>query len=94
MTKKSFPTDRPMEGDSDAMVTAIAKLNEARIKFLRPSRYQLKIGDVNYYPGRGTIFVDGADSPEEGGGISEFIRQVKNRVNHKHDFNELNLKCF
>jgi len=37
------------------MIDAIDSLNELGVTFKRPTLYQLKIGDLSYYPGRGTI---------------------------------------
>ena len=43
----------------DAMATAEAWLRRAGVRFTRKTNFQVKIGRVNFYPVRGTIFVDG-----------------------------------
>ncbi len=43
----------------DAMAAAEAWLRRAGIRFTRKTNFQVKIGRVNFYPVRGTIFVDG-----------------------------------
>jgi len=48
--------------DPQPMIDAIYTLHELGVTFKRPTLYQLKIADLSYYPGRGTIFRDG--SPE------------------------------
>ncbi len=54
--------------DPQPMIAAIHTLNEMGVTFKRPTLYQLKIGDLSYYPGRGTIFRDGSPAamPEKG----------------------------
>ena len=36
-----------------------------RLWYIRPTKYQVKIGDVNYYPDKGTIHVDGESRASE-----------------------------
>jgi hypothetical protein len=43
----------------DAMAAAEAWLRRAGVRFTRKTTFQLKIGRVNFYPVRGSIFVDG-----------------------------------
>jgi hypothetical protein len=61
-------TQYPRPHDSQPMIDAIDSLNELGVTFKRPTLYQLKIGDLSYYPGRGTIFRDGSPEamPEKG----------------------------
>ena len=62
MTQHSHPNEpQPMKD-------AIDTLNELGVTFKRPTLYQLKIADLSYYPGRGTIFRDGGPeaTPETG----------------------------
>jgi hypothetical protein len=68
-----------MEGDTKEMARAISELNGAGIEFCRPSRYQLKIGNLNYYPDRKTIYVDGADQAENDRGIEALIARLGDR---------------
>lgn len=43
-------------------------LNDHSIRFSEPSPYQIKIGSINFYPGKGTIFLDSHPKslPEKG----------------------------
>jgi hypothetical protein len=59
------------------MREAIAALTQAGIVFERPSRYQLKIGPANFYPGTGRIFVDGAEAAEPERGLQAFLKRVR-----------------
>jgi len=68
-----------MDSDTEAMARAIGQLNAARIRFCRPTRFQLKIGNVNYYPDRGTIYIDGEAEPERERGINSLLDRVQSR---------------
>jgi len=61
-------TQHARPNDPQPMKDAIDTLNELGITFKRPTQYQLKIADLSYYPGRGTIFRDGSPKamPEKG----------------------------
>jgi hypothetical protein len=61
-------TQHARPNDPQPMKDAIDTLNELGVTFNRPTQYQLKIGDLSYYPGRGTIFRDGGPKamPEKG----------------------------
>ena len=61
-------TQHARPNDSQPMKDAIDTLNELGVTFKRPTQYQLKVGDISYYPGRGTIFRDGSPKamPEKG----------------------------
>ena len=61
-------TQHPRSNDPLPMKEAIDTLNEMGVTFQRPTVYQLKIGDLSFYPGRGTIFRDGSPAamPETG----------------------------
>ena len=61
-------TQHPRPNDSQPMIDAIYTLNKLGVTFKRPTLYQLKIADLSYYPGRGTIFRDGSPEamPERG----------------------------
>lgn len=63
----------------DAMAAAEAWLRRAGIRFTRKTNFQLKIGRVNYYPARGTIFVDGdpAQRPARGlAALEQVLREL------------------
>jgi hypothetical protein len=44
--------------DDDTWREAVALLRRLKVRFWRPNKFQLKIGDASYYPGKGTIYVD------------------------------------
>ena len=41
------------------LTRAIEALTSAGVQFARPAKYQLKVGDLSYYPTTGTIVRDG-----------------------------------
>ena len=45
--------------DSPAMQAALGWLTQAGLRFTRPTRYQLKIGPLSFYPDKGTLYRDG-----------------------------------
>lgn len=56
------------EGTDLALEDAMAWLDTKGITYLFKKPYQLKIGPINFWPGRGTITVDGETGkrPEKG----------------------------
>jgi hypothetical protein len=64
---KYSSTIAPLERDDDtpAMRSFANWAKELRLWYIRPAKYQVKIGDVNYYPDRGTIHVDGESRASE-----------------------------
>ena len=65
------------------MRDAIAALNGEGVRFARPSQYQLKIGDLSFYPGTGRIFRDREDNAWEQQGLSaliSFLREKRKSV--------------
>ena len=54
-------------GDSPEMRAAIDQLESQGVRFIRPTQFQLKIGDINFYPDTGTIQLDGCEASEERG---------------------------
>ncbi len=57
-----LPKAAPRAGDHPAMIKAIEALLQAGVDVRRPANAesQLKVDETtSYYPGRGTIFVDG-----------------------------------
>ena len=51
------PTTYP--DDSPAMRAALHWLTQAGVVFTRPTRYQLKIDPLSFYPDKGTLYRDG-----------------------------------
>ena len=77
MKSSSFPNDGPLPNDKAAMVDAIKALQDAGIRFERPTIHQLKVDSWNFYPARGTIFRDGAEKAERDTGVASFIARVQ-----------------
>jgi hypothetical protein len=46
-------------GDPQEMTVAVEEIGSWGYDLFRPNEFQLKIADVSYYPGTGTILVDG-----------------------------------
>lgn len=58
---KAQSRTQPLRYDTDppSMREAIDWLLEQKIRFVRPTRYHLKIGRLNFYPQKGSINLDG-----------------------------------
>jgi hypothetical protein len=69
-------TQYPRPNDPQPMKDAIDTLNELGVTFQRPTVYQLKIGDLSFYPGRGTIF----SLSSTGMAIFQHISQVNDQI--------------
>lgn len=77
-----MPNPIPDPDDNDMMREAITVLNEAGEQFSRPSKYQLKNGDLSFYPSTGKIFRDGEQAAWSQIGIEIFtshLRTLKQR---------------
>ncbi len=59
--------------DTPAMCAALEQLTEARIRFQRKTRYQIKVGDLSFYPDKGTIFRDGDRQALDARGLDQFL---------------------
>ena len=66
-------TQHPRPNDSQPMKDAIQILSKLGVKFKRPTLYQLKIGDLSFYPGRGTIFRDGSPAAMTEKGLQALV---------------------
>ena len=55
------------------MTEALAKLQALGVEPDVPTEYQLKIGIVNYYPGKGTVFVDEEICRRDETGFEAFV---------------------
>lgn len=73
MKRKRFPNDRSLPDDSPEMAKAIATLKARGVSFIRPTRFQLKIGEWNYYPDNGTIVHDHNKGKERKRGLSALL---------------------
>jgi chemotaxis receptor (MCP) glutamine deamidase CheD len=65
-----------MAFDEKNITDALSYLEERGINVIRTSLYQLKSGAVNYYPSKGTIFIDGVGRLSQRG-LAAFERVVK-----------------
>ncbi len=66
------------------MKDAIDILNEMGVTFQRPTLYQLKIGDLSFYPGRGTIFRDGSSAAMTEKGLDALVIIIKGAKQNLH----------
>lgn len=65
MLKSSLPLSMP--GDSLEMTEAVAVIRKRTKRVTRKTKYQLKIGVINYYPERGTVHLDNGPTLLKGG---------------------------
>jgi hypothetical protein len=70
-------TQHPLPNDPQPMKDAIDTLNELGVTFKRPTLYQLKIADLSYYPGRGTIFRDASPEAMPEKGLEALVLVIK-----------------
>ena len=77
-------TQHPRPNDPQPMKDAIDRLNELRVTFNRPTQYQLKIGDLSYYPGRGTIFRDGSPKAMPKRGLEALVLVINGMKQKLH----------
>jgi hypothetical protein len=68
------------DGDGREMKFAIKKLAELEVCIIRPSPYQLKIGDINYYPSTGRITLD-PTIVHDGRGLDALLDLLEERQN-------------
>jgi hypothetical protein len=66
-------TQYAQPNDPQPMKDAINTLNEMSVTFQRPTVYQLKIGELSFYPGRGTIFRDGSPAAMTEKGLDALV---------------------
>jgi hypothetical protein len=59
------------------------------LDFERMSRWQIKIDSVNYYPDRGTIFVDGDDAALKERGLDALLTTIGKLKHEEHKRREL-----
>lgn len=68
--------DGPMDPDT-LMAEALKALSNRGFRALKRSRYHLKVGPFNFYPGRGTIFRDGDQRALDKRGLTEFTNMLE-----------------
>src|ERR1035437_10113722 len=76
MARSIFKPLKPLPDDTDEMQISINVLNCARVNCERKTKWQLKIGDLSYYPDKGTIYRDGADEALRERGLDSLMRLV------------------
>jgi hypothetical protein len=76
MARSIFKPLEPLTNDTNEMCLAINALNRARVKCERKTKWQLKIGDLSYYPDKGTICRDGPDEALRERGLESLMRLV------------------
>jgi hypothetical protein len=73
------------------MNAALERLRAERIRHTQTSDYQIKVGSYNYYPGKGTIFMDRDPKARPERGLDNFIallRKLKDRNPRLFEMNE------
>jgi DNA-binding response OmpR family regulator len=70
--------------DPPEIVEAIAALNRHQIRFSRPNRWQLKIGDLSFYPTKGTICRDGEEERLPERGLDALLQLLAQRRKPQH----------
>jgi len=77
-------TQYPRPNDPEPMKDAIDTLSEIGVTFQRPTVYQLKVGDLSFYPGRGTIFRDGSPGAMAEKGLDALVLIIKGTKQKLH----------
>lgn len=75
-----LPVAAVRKGDHPAMIAAIERLEREDIDTRRPphNAYQLKVLDrINFYPVKGTIFIDEETQAREARGLSSLVKLVR-----------------
>jgi hypothetical protein len=71
----------PLQRDDDtpAMRGFAAWAKGWGLSYIRPTKFQVKIGNVNYYPDKGTVHVDGESRASERflDGLEKILRREK-----------------
>jgi hypothetical protein len=60
-----------------AMIEALVKLHDLGFQPDQPTENQLKIGDANYYAGKGTVFVDGETARRDETGFDALVTVLR-----------------
>ncbi len=71
--------------NSPQMNSALERLRTERIRHKQTSEYQIKVGPYNFYPGKGTIFMDSDREARPERGLDAFVvllRKLKDRNPH------------
>ncbi|UGA43020.1 hypothetical protein HU230_0032820 [Bradyrhizobium quebecense] len=72
--------------NSDEMNSAIKRLTALGIRHQQTSPFQIKVGPYNFYPNKGTIYLDGAKTALTERGLEKFLTILNNvRTLNKSD---------
>lgn len=83
----SLPKARARTGDHPQMADAIELLLAAGVDVRRPfnSEHQLKVAEgISYYPGKGTIYRDGAPAPQSERGLEALMDLLHLTADRSH----------
>jgi len=76
----SLPLINP--NDAPEMKQAIDMLEKLGVAFRRPTRWQLKVGRISFYPQKGTIFIDDDTQALPEGGLEALRRLLPGGDKH------------
>jgi hypothetical protein len=62
-----------LDRNSLEMRIALERLAAERIRHAQTSKFQIKVGPYNFYPGKGTIYLDGELEARSERGLEEFL---------------------
>lgn len=68
--------------NTSQMNSALERLRAERIRHQQTSEYQIKVGPYNFYPGKGTIFVDGEEGVRTERGLDSFVALLRKLKDH------------
>lgn len=68
--------------NTSQMNSALERLRAERIRHQQTSEYQIKVGPYNFYPGKGTIFVDGEEGVRPERGLDSFVALLRKLKDH------------
>lgn len=58
----------------------VKSLDNLGILYQKPTPYQIKVRNINYYPSSGKITIDGDNGPSKRRGFSEFKKLALRRI--------------
>ncbi|MCK1389013.1 hypothetical protein [Bradyrhizobium sp. 21] len=68
--------------NTSQMNSALERLRAEGIRHQQTSEYQIKVGHYNFYPGKGTIFVDGEEGIRTERGLDSFVALLRKLKDH------------
>ena len=69
------------------MERAVRRLRQEKIFFEELTAYHIKVGDLNFYPGRGTIYRDGDYKAFAKTGLDAFVNCARPRKRTEKNLN-------